>query len=162
MSFQEVTGYTLLYMIITYFTFTPVTLASIVAFLFGWLWYSEVLFMKWWLDGMKMTKATMPHRPKGYMMKVMVYTFIVGFAMNGVLAFLLDILQPDTLKLAMSYSVLLALGTISLRNFQEMLHSAPETFWGMEAQKRFFVDTGYYVCMFALSTLVMYYVQTGF
>ena len=148
-------------MIITYYTFLPILLAGIVGFLFGWLWHSENFIMKWWLEGMKITKADMSGRPKGYHMKVMVYTFIVIFVMNGVLAFLLDILQPENLKQALSFSALIALGIIGMRNFVDMIYTAPENFWGMRAQKKFFVDTGYYVCMFALSTLVMYYVQTN-
>ena len=110
---------------------------------------------------MKVTKADFAHKSKGYMMKVMVYTFFLGFVMNGVLALLLDILHPETLKVAVAYSALIALGIIGLRNFQDMVHSAPEYFWDLRVQKKFFVDTGYYVCMFALSTLVMYYVQTS-
>ena len=149
-------------MIITYYAFIPVLLAGITAFIFGWLWHSEILFMKWWLEGAKITKADMAGKSKGYHMKVMIYTFVVVFVMNGVLAFLLDILQPETLCQALSLSTIISLGIIGLRNFVDMIYTAPENFWGIRAQKKFFVDTGYYVCMFALSTLVMYYVQTSF
>ena len=110
---------------------------------------------------MHLSKESMPSRTAGYMTKVMIYTFVVGLAMNSVLAFILDILQPETLKQALSMSLLLALGVIGLRNFSDMLHTMLGNFWGIRSQKKFFVDTGYYVCMFALSTLVMYYVQTN-
>lgn len=141
---------------------TPLSIlaAGLAAFLFGWLWYSPFLFMDWWLEGMGVKKENIPDRHKNYKIKAMLYVFTVAVSMTAVLAVILEISQVATLTQAVSLSLFIALGIIGLKNFSEMVYTMPETYWSKKAQKRFFVDTGFYVCMFVIATLVMYYVGT--
>jgi hypothetical protein len=75
---------------------------------------------------------------------------------------MLDIVGVSTLKEALALSTLLALGTIGLRDFTELMYSMPHDCFSKRAQYKFAVSTGYYTTMFALVTLVMYYVGTCF
>lgn len=143
---------------------TPLAIisAGVSAFLFGWLWYSKAFFMKWWLEGNGIKKEQMPERKKVYQYQVMIYTFVIGTLMTAVLAIILELSQVQSLRQALAMSMLVAVGIIGLKNFSDMLYTMPESYWSPKAQKKFFVDTGYYVCMFAIATLVMYYVGTSF
>ena len=151
-----------MHMQIIFLTPLSIVCAGIAAFLFGWLWYSKMFFMKWWLEGNGVNKNSLPERKKQYMVQVMTYTFIIGTSMTAVLSIILELSQVESLKQALAMSMLIAVGMIGLKNFMEMLHTMPETYFSVKAQKKFFVDTGYYVCMFAIATIVMYYVGTHF
>lgn len=146
-------------MLISLLSPVSVLCAGVVVFLFGWLWYSPALFMKPWLDGMNMKKGDMPKRSNFYMWHCMAYQFAVSLLMVTVLAFFIDIAQLTSLYQALAFAELLALGIIGLKNFSDMLYTMPETFWSFRAQKKFLVDTGFYVAMFAIAVLVMYYVS---
>lgn len=145
-----------------FFALVPIICGGIVAFFLGSIWYSERFFMNWWLEGRGMRKEMLPNRPASYMTHVMLYTLFICTAMTAVLAFVLDALPITTLCEAVATSVMLALGFIGLKDFSDMLYSMPETFWSIQAQKKFAVDVLFYVVMFALVTVVMYYVQAWF
>jgi len=129
-------------------------------FLFGWLWYSPLLFMRWWLDGKNIVMEDMSKRGTRYSWQVMIYIFFVCIAMSAVLAFVIDVASLETFSQALSLSLVLALGFIGLKNFSDMLYSMPEAFWSIKAQKRFFVDTVFYMFGFVIVTIVLYYMQT--
>ncbi len=147
-------------MLISLFSPLAIGVAGLMFFLFGWLWYSPLLFMRWWLDGKNIVMEDMSKRGTRYSWQVMIYIFFVCIAMSAVLAFVIDVASLETFSQALSLSLVLALGFIGLKNFSDMLYSMPEAFWSIKAQKRFFVDTVFYMFGFVIVTIVLYYMQT--
>jgi hypothetical protein len=149
-------------MTILFLTPLAIVSAGVAAFLFGWIWYSPFLFKKWWLDGLSMKHDPLAERKKKYRFQVMAYTFFIGTIMSAVIAIILEVAQVESLKQSLALVTIISVGIVGLRNFSGMLYTTPETYYSVRAQKKFFVDSGYYVGMFALATIVMYYVGTSF
>ena len=113
--------------------------------------------MNTWLDGLGMNREQLPKRTAGYMWQTMIYTFLVTVIMCTVLALFLDATQVTSLANAIKLALLLCFGFIVTVKFTDMLYTFSGPFYGVRAQKVFFVQAGYYVAMFVLTTIAMYY-----
>lgn len=137
-----------------------ILVAAIVGYVIGMAWYSPVLFMKPWLDGLGKTeeevKKPQEHKTKRYMWGLMTYTFII----TVVTAFMLDLFiiltGATTLLEILEISMLLAFGFIVTVKFTDMLYTIDKPFWSIQAQKLFFVTSGYYVAMFLAMGVTFY------
>jgi hypothetical protein len=139
-----------------FFTPTIILIATLCGFLFGSIWFSPLLFMKAWLIGQGITKKELPKRSKVYMLQINVYSFIAHGAMASVLALILNLLQVPTLKVAMSLGTLLTLGFIVTTKFIEMLYTTEGVHFSKQAQVRFLVNSGYYLCVVGIMSFVLF------
>lgn len=143
-----------------YLTSTTIVLATITGFLFGAIWYSPILFMNAWLLGQGVTKKELPKRSKIYMLQINLYSFIAHGAIASVLALMFELLQVATLKVSISLGVLLAIGFIVTTHYIDMLYTIEGTHWNRKSQVKFLVNSGYYICVTAIMSAVLFYFVT--
>ena len=66
--------------------YLAIAVTTFAGFLFGWLWYSPVLFSKAWMAEMKITEAMMKAAAEkgmaGFFVRGLVYTFLSTFALT--------------------------------------------------------------------------------
>lgn len=138
-----------------------ILVAAMVGYIIGMAWYSPVLFMKPWLDGLGKTEEEVrrpqEYKTRWYMWGLMAYTFII----TVVIAFMLDLFiiltSATTLLEILEISMLLAFGFIVTVRFTDMLYTIGKPFWSIQAQKLFFVTSGYYIAMFLAMGSILYY-----
>jgi hypothetical protein len=141
-----------------FFTPTAIGIATIVGFLFGSVWFSPVLFLKGLLIGEGITKSELPKRSKLYILQVHMYSLIAHGVMASVLALMFDLLSISSLKVAISLGALFVFGFIVTKNFLDMVYSLHEEHWKKRLQVKFLVNSGYYIFMVSLMSLVLFLV----
>jgi hypothetical protein len=126
---------------------TPIAIlgSTLLGFLFGYLWYSPILFSNTWLQVNKLTKETAPKRSTRYMTSITLYSFIAHTAVTTVLAVMFDIVQVTTLKMALSVGGLLALGFIVTTKYIDMLYTPEGNHYSRTQQIKFLLSAGYYL-----------------
>lgn len=138
-----------------------ILVAAIVGYIIGMAWYSPVLFMKPWLDGLGKTeeevKKPQEYKTKRYIWSLMVYTFVIMVVVAFMLDLFIILTGATTLLEILEISMLLAFGFIVTTRFTDMLYTIEKPFWSMQAQKLFFVTSGYYIAMFLGMGAVLYY-----
>ena len=142
----------------SFFTLEVIFITTLVGFIFGWLWYSPILFVKAWMKGLGVSKDQMPHRSSKYKLQTMAYTFIAQGAMAATLAVVFDIVQITTMKSALSLGLLLGLGFIVTTRFIDMVHTVSGSHYEMRPQLNFLVSAGYYASLMTLMSAVMFLV----
>ncbi len=142
-----------------YFTIsiTTIVVATVCGFLFGSLWYSPVLFMNAWLMGEGLTKKDIPKRSVMYMIQINAYSFIAHGAIAGVLASMFELLQVASLKVAVALGLLLTFGFIVTTQYITMLYTVEGEHWNKKHQIKFLVNSGYYLCVVAIMSAVLFY-----
>lgn len=138
-----------------FFTQQSVILTTLVVMIFGFLWYS-VLFNKAWLIGEGFTKKEISKRSKAYMLQINLYSMLAHGALVSVLALMFDILQVSSLKVAVSLGLLFAFGFIVITHFIDMIYTVRGEYSRKENQIKFLVSSGYYLCMVALASFVLF------
>lgn len=140
-----------------YLTSTTIAFATITGFMFGAIWYSPFLFMNAWLLGQGVTKKDLPKRSKLYMLQINLYSFIAHGAIASVLALMFELLQVSTLKVAVVLGVLLTIGFVVTTHYIDMLYTIDGTHWNRKSQVKFIVNSGYYICVTAIMSAVLFY-----
>jgi hypothetical protein len=143
----------------TFFTTQGILWATIVGFGFGALWYSPMLFINAWLKGIGMTKEHLPHRSKRYMATTMTYAFVAHGAIAATLATMFDIAEIDTLKNAVYLGLFLSFGFVATTRFIDMVYTVSGSHYEMRPQLNFLVSAGYYVCLSAVMSAVLFLVR---
>lgn len=140
----------------TFFTPTAIFLATIGAFITGALWYSPLLFMKAWLKGEGVTKEHLPKRSMLYMFRINVYSLIAHACIASVLALVFDLVQVESLTIAMSIAALLTLGLIVSSRFIDMLYTTQGTHYDFKSQIKFLVASGYYLVISVVISSILF------
>ncbi len=135
--------------------------AAIAGYAIGAFWYSPILFMKPWLDGLgkreEEAKKPQEYKTKRYMWSLMVYTFVITVVIAFMLELFINLTGATTLLEILQISMLLAFGFIVTTKFTDMLYTLDRPFWSIKAQKLFFVTAGYYVTTFLAMGAILYY-----
>ncbi len=138
-----------------------ILVAAIVGYVIGMAWYSPLLFMKPWLAGLGKTQGEFSkpqeHKTKKYMLSLMAYTFVITVVVAFMLDLFVNLTGATTFLEILQISMLLAFGFIVTTKFTDMLYTVDKPFWGIQAQKLFFVNAGYYIAMFLAMAAVLYY-----
>jgi phosphatidylglycerophosphate synthase len=135
-----------------------VLLASVAAYLFGWLWYSEVLFGKTWMRILGKTKKNSAEA-KSEMTRVMAYGFLVTVVTAYGIAVFLALLDPKSILEALQIGILLCFSFVVTTKFTELIYESNEPHWSQKPQELFFIGAGYQVGSFILMTAVIWYVS---
>lgn len=142
-----------------YATFTGILLATCAAYVLGALWYSPLLFMNLWLKGKGVTVESLPKRSKLYMTTIMSYAFIAHACIATVLAVVLEVTQPETMKVALSLSALLAVGFMVSARFIDMVYTVEGKHYDLKNQTNFVITSLYYVAIVLLMAAVLFWVR---
>lgn len=142
-----------------YITFTGILSATLAAFILGALWYSPPLFMNLWLKGKGITAETLPKRSKRYIGVTMFYAFIAHACIATVLAVVLEITQPETMKVALSLSALLAVGFMVSTRFIDMVYTVDGKHYDVKNQINFAVNSLYYIAIVPLMASVLFFIR---
>lgn len=140
-----------------FFTPSTILIAAVFGFLLGSIWYSPYMFMKAWLMGQGITPKELPKRGILYMIQINVYSFIAHTALASVLALMFDLLQINSLKVAVSLGLLLTFGFIVTTHFIDMIYSVRGEHWRRENQVKFLVVSGYYLSMTAIVSSILFW-----
>ncbi len=139
-----------------YFTTLPIVLSTVGAFVLGALWYSPILFQKFWLIGEGMTKGDIPKRSVSYMVRTSIYALIAHGCIAAVMAFVFELLEVDTMKLALSLGALMAIGFIVSSRYIDMVYTPRGNDYDRNNQIKFLVSAGYYVAMLLVISGVLF------
>lgn len=127
------------------FMLLPVILAALAAFLFGWLWYSPLMFQKPWMRLAGISKEA----PNGLAMTA---TMLGGFLSYILLAFvmntLFELLVVTTLPEALMFALLLWLGFVATLALGSVT-------WEGKPVTLYFLNNGYHLISFLLIATVL-------
>ena len=87
----------------------------------------------------------------------MVYTFIITVIVAFMINLFVVLTGATTFLEILEISMLLAFGFIVTVKFTDMLYTVGKPFWSIQAQKLFFVTSGYYIAMFLAMSVTLYY-----
>jgi hypothetical protein len=139
-----------------FFTSTGVFGATLLAYIFGALWYSPLLFQKAWLYGNKITKKDIPKRDRMYIFQISLYSFIAHACISSVLAVMFDLLLVNSLKVAVSLGLLLTFSFIVTTRYIDMLYTAEDTHSSKVPQVKFLVQAGYYLVAISIISAALF------
>lgn len=145
------------YLMELFFTPLHIFITTSVAFLFGVLWYSPVLFLKPWLQGEGLTMSKLPKHSKKYIATTHLYGFIAHGALATVLAIIFDLVTVSSLKGALSLGLLIAFGFIVTTRFIDMVYTTKGKHYEMQSQIKFLVSAGYYLAIVAIMSVTLFY-----
>lgn len=134
-----------------------VLVASVAAYIVGWLWYSKVLFQKPWMESLGKTDADWEQNGKKDMPKVMLYGFLVTVVVAYGIAVFLAITEPKSLMEAMQVALLICFSFIVTTKFSDLIYESKEPHWSRRPQQLFFISTGYQVVSFLVMTAIIWY-----
>jgi hypothetical protein len=141
-----------------FFNWMTIVSAAIIGLFVGTLWHS-VICKRWSLEGEGLTLETVPKRSVAYKWKVTSYGLLVHGVLAATLAIILDIVESDSLRMALYTSLLVSVGIVSATRFIDLLNSPIGTYNSGRNQKKFLVSAAYYIVLFAVMSIVMYYVR---
>jgi hypothetical protein len=141
-----------------FFNWMAVVSAAVIGLFVGMLWHS-VIFKRWYLEGEGLTLETLPKKTTSYKWRVLTYSLLLHGVLAVTLAIILDIVEPDSLRMALYTSLLLSVGIVSATRFIDLLNSPVGTYNSGRNQKKFLVSATYYIVLFAVMTIVMYHVR---
>lgn len=139
-----------------YLTPSNIIVAALVAFAYGALWYSPILFINVWMKGEGMTKETLPKRTPLYLLQTNLYSLISLGAMASVLAIIFDLLAVPTLKAAIALALLLGFGLVVTTRFMDMIYTVHGKHYEARSQIRFLLSSSYYLGTIVVLTVVLF------
>lgn len=144
----------------TFFTPLTICIATFTGFVFGFLWYSPVLFMKAWMRGEGITKETAPKRSPKELFVINIYSLIAHGAITLTLAIIYEVLAVTSLKVALALGLLITFGFIVTTRFIDMVYTVHGRHYDARAQIKFLVSSGYYLFIVTLVTSTLMYMRT--
>lgn len=132
-----------------FFIPSSIAVATLVGFICGSIWFSPALFLKALFIGEGVLEKDIPKRSKLYIIQVTLYSLVAHGVIVSVLALMFDLLQVNSLKVAISVGLILTLGFIVSKNFMDMIYSLHKEHWKKKNQIKFLVNSGYYIVMIA-------------
>lgn len=141
---------------------SPITIsiATLVGFIIGMVWYSPFLFMNAWIKGEGVTKDIIPKRSGLYMAQVHAYSFVAHGVIATVLAIIFELLQVSSMKIALSVSLLLTFGFIVSVRIIDMVYTIQGKHYEKRSQIKFLVSAGYYLTIVTGMSAVLFKVAT--
>lgn len=143
-----------------YVNLWAVLAATIAAYIFGWLWYSPILFKKEWLHSLGRTMDD-GLKSKKEQVRTTVYGFIVNFIMAYGTAVFLALVIPDTFALSLEIGMLICFAFVITSRFIELLYESHEPHWSKKPQKLFLITVGYQLGNFLIMTAIIWYMSYG-
>ena len=135
--------------------------ATIVAFVFGALYYSPIMFLNVWLKvSRKFPHNELPKQKAFYVVSVHLYSLVAHGAIAAVLALMLDVAGVTTLKMALSIGALLSLGFIVTTRYIDMLYVVDDVHYSKQSQIKFLLSAGYYFSVILIMSTVLFFVAS--
>lgn len=134
--------------------------ATIVAFVFGSIYYSPLVFLNVWLKVSRLSQKELPKRKTSYMIGVHFYSLLAHGAMAAVVALMLDVAGVTTLKMALSIGALLSLGFIVTTRYIDMLYVVDDVHYSKQSQIKFLLSSGYYFLTVLIMSIVLFFVAS--
>ena len=91
--------------------------------------------------------------------RVMAYSLILHAVLAVILSLMLSVLAPTSMEMALVFSSLFSVGIIVITRFIDLIYSTSGTFNSVQNQKKFLISSLYYIILFAVMTVVVYYVS---
>jgi hypothetical protein len=137
-----------MYNALSQLNYLAVLVTAVAGFLFGWLWYSPVLFAKPWMTEMKFTeesmKASMTKGMAGFFIKGFIYTLVSTFA----LAVLVASREPANVVKGAGIGAFVGLLLVGVR----MLNGS---MWEQRSNKLMAINVGHEVVVFTLEGAIL-------
>ena len=146
---------------ITFFTPFTICIATFTGFVFGFLWYSPMLFAKAWMRGEGITKETAPKRSPKELLVINLYSFIAHGAIASTLAVMCEVLTVTSLKVTLALGLLLTFGLIVTTRFVDMVYTVQGRHYDARAQIKFLVSSGYYLATVTIMMMTLFFVAAG-
>lgn len=138
-----------------------VLVASVAAYIVGWLWYSKILFQKPWMESLGKTDADWDEKAKKEMPSTMLYGFLVTMVVAYGIAVFMAIVNPLTLLEAMQTALLICFSFIVTTKFSDLIYESKEPHWSRRPQQLFFISAGYQIVSFLVMTAIIWYMTNG-
>lgn len=136
-----------------------VLVATFVAYLVGWAWYSPILWQKPWMEARGDSGQNWNEEGKKEMPKIMAYGFLSTLATAYAIAVFLALGDASSLMNALQIGLLLCFGFVITLKFSDLIYTSFPPHWGKRAQRLFLIDVGYQVVLFSILSGVIYYVS---
>jgi hypothetical protein len=133
--------------------------ASVAVFLFGWLWYSPILFSKPCMDAVGRPKDA--ERIMKEMPKIVVFGFFTTLIMVYALAVIFVMIQPESLIAALRVSLFICFSFIITTKFNALIYQSREPYWSKRPQLIFLITSGYYIGSFVIATEIIWFFANG-
>lgn len=119
-----------------------ILLASVATFLFGWLWYSPILFLKPWQQ-----LANIPaSKPKAWTMLAGLCSYAV---LAGVMDVLFQIIGVGSLVVALKMALLFWLGFVATLTLGLVT-------WEQKSWKLYLIHNGYHIASFLIVSAIVF------
>jgi len=126
--------------------------ASVAAYIFGWLWYSPIMFGKLW---MKLAdKGESDNKPT---LRLVSYGFFTTFAVVLGVETLLLMTNPDTFLSALAPVVLFVFAFGVTTKFTELLYESKEPEWSKGPQQLFLIGSGHLIFSATVMAAVLFF-----
>ncbi len=139
-----------------FFIPSSIAAATLIGFIFGSIWFSPALFLKALFIGEGVLEKDIPKRSKLYVIQVALYSLVAHGVIVSVLALMFDLLQVNSIKVAISVGLILTFGFIVSKNFMDMIYSLREEHWKKKNQIKFLVNSGYYIAMITFVSVTLF------
>lgn len=136
-----------------------VLLATIVAYLAGWAWYSPILWQKPWMEARGDAGKNWETEGKKEMPKIMAYGFVSTLATAYAVAVFLALADVYSLMNALQIGLLLCFGFVVTLKFGDLIYASIPPHWGKRAQKLFLIDVGYQIVLFSILSSVIWWLS---
>lgn len=138
-----------------------VLVASFAAYLFGWLWYSPILWQKPWMESTGVSNQDYEQNGKKEMPRVMLYGFLVTVVIAYGIAVFLALLQPESLIIAIQLAMLICFSFIVTANYMKLIYESKDPHWSRKPQMLFLISSGHQIGQFLIMTAVIWYMTGG-
>ena len=136
-----------------------VLVATIVAYLAGWAWYSPLLWQKPWMEARGDNGTNWENDGKKEMPKIMAYGFLSTLATAYALAVFISISDVVTLMDALRVGLLLCFGFVITLKFSDLIYTNVPPHYGKRAQRLFLIDVGYQILLFSILSSVIWWIS---
>ena len=134
-----------------------VLVATVIAYLAGWAWYSPFLWQKSWMKARGDNGTDWEQHGKKEMPKIVIYGLLNTFAEALTIAVFLAVTGVTTLTGSLQVALLLCFGFVVTIKFNDLLYTATPPHWGKRAQMLFLIDSGYQIVVFCVVASILWW-----
>ena len=131
--------------------YLAVLVASVASFIFGWAWYSPILFGNLWMKLNNISKRDMKKPSSGGMAKMMIVAFITTLITACVLSSVLNAFAVTSLTSAIYTSFLIWLGFLACTTL------IGSVLWDNKPLSLFFLNGMYWLVNLELIGIILFY-----
>ncbi len=138
------------------FDIEGILLATVSAYLVGWVWYSKMLWQKPWMEAIGKTDSGVSKDMLKFT-RTMIYGFFVTFAVALGVNTLLILFMPDTFFVAVSLVLSMVFTFGVTTKFMELIYESKEPNWSKKPQVLFLIGSGHLVVSALVITTVLWF-----